>query len=152
MTENTKLIKESNKKLEQSKRNVAQGLFGRTLATNKVQEIKTNMSQIVSNFQADKSMFPALVQRYSVEQHAKNNYLQNAESEVQLMQQTIDTVQKDIDGLVEVQEQLNDEGQDQLDQSLANLDKKNDPELVAIKNQLQSEVDADKKVITAFKG
>lgn len=83
----------------------------------------------MTNFQADKSMFPALVQRYTTDIHAKTNYLANADSEVQLMQQTVETVKKDMDNLTEIQESLSDEGQDQLDQSLANLDKKLDPEL-----------------------
>ena len=61
MEQNDKLIKEYNMKIDQANRNVAQGIFGRSLATNKVSEIKESMSQIASNFKADESVFPTLV-------------------------------------------------------------------------------------------
>jgi hypothetical protein len=57
------LIKEYNLKIEQAQRNVNQGLFGRTLASNKVSEIKQALTQIYTNFHEDADMIPELIQR-----------------------------------------------------------------------------------------
>ena len=77
---NNQLIKEYNQKIQQAQRNVAQGIFGRTLAGNKVSEIKSAMSQIASNFQADSSLIEELVQRQ--QQNSKGHTLADAEAEM----------------------------------------------------------------------
>lgn len=47
----TQIISELDKKIDQAKRNVAQGELGRTLAMNKINEIKLSLAEFKSHFQ-----------------------------------------------------------------------------------------------------
>ena len=52
-TQDSELVKDINHKIEQAKRNIDQGEIGRTLAMNKINEIKLSLSQIKDNFQKE---------------------------------------------------------------------------------------------------
>ena len=60
-------------------------------------------------------------------------------------------VDKDMTKVTNVQENLSDEGQDELNQSIQNLDRKLDPELQQIKKTMQAQIDSGKKVIGKYR-
>jgi hypothetical protein len=95
-----------------------------------VSEIKINLNQIRDNLNFDSTFVPQLI-----EQDNKNTVTPNlvqAEAEIKSMKEVVSTVLKAIPRVTDVQKELLNEGQDELDQSLSNLDKEDDTELKQI--------------------
>ena len=135
--------------MEQAQRNVAQGIFGRSLAENKVSDIKNEMLSIKSNLH-DESHFVQQAIENAVKENAEHPNLSLAEAEVSKIEKTGKQLLTDVPKIEEIQKGLEDLGQDQLEQSLSNIDKK-DQDLVGIQNGVKSALVEAKNHVKNYK-
>ena len=106
------------------------------------------MNKIASNFKADAELVPSLIQKQATNQ---GNFLAEAEQDLKEMEKIATQVSTDMNELTSVQDKLTDEGQDSLDQSLANLERKQDPELAQINAATKKEIDSGKQAVDKYR-
>jgi len=119
------------------------------LASSKISAIKTVFAQIKDNLAADHDFIPQLIQKDSANHDTPQ--LANAENEIKKMESLVEKVSNDVPKLVEIQNGLADEGQDELNQSLANLDRKPDTEVQQTMAQMKATVQSYRNIVKHYK-
>ena len=111
--------------------------------------IKQIFAQIKDNLVADKDFIPQLIQKETANHDSPQ--LANAENEISKMEAMVNKVDSDVPKLVEIQNGLADEGQDELNQSLANLDRKPDSDVQQVMAQMKTQVESYKAIVKKYK-
>ena len=109
-TADKQLIQDYSTKLDQSRRNVNQGILGRQLAENKINEVKASMELISSNLARQAGNVKAEIDHQA---EGKMSNLAQAQKFSKMVQATSNKVSGDVEGLIQVEKEMLDEGQDE---------------------------------------